>query len=115
MENFLDSVKQAMDSAVKKTNQMVEKTKIKLAVVDTKNTLKATYVRLGELTYRVARGDETLSDEIEQVLAEVDRLKATLAQQEESVNESSGAKYCPYCGASCTSAALFCPNCGKQL
>ncbi|MBQ4517585.1 MAG: zinc ribbon domain-containing protein [Clostridia bacterium] len=121
MENFLDSVKQAMDSAVKKTGQMVEKTKVKLAAVDTKNTLRATYVRLGELTYCAARGDETLGDQIEQVLLEIDRLKETLARQEESANETagipgtSGTKYCPHCGASCTPTALFCSNCGKQM
>lgn len=115
MENFLDSVKQAMDSAVKKTSEMVEKTKIKLALVDMKNNLKATYTHLGELAYRAAHGDETVNDEIEKTVVIIDQLKASLEQQGAMGTEKTDQKICPACGACCTSEAVFCSSCGKQF
>ena len=115
MENFLDSVKQAMDSAVKKTGEMVEKTKIKLALVDMKNNLKANYTHLGELAYRAAHGDETVSADIEQTVAMIDQLKANLEQQGAVGTEQADQKICPACGASCTSGSAFCSSCGKQF
>ncbi|MBE7035706.1 MAG: hypothetical protein E7403_00230 [Ruminococcaceae bacterium] len=115
MDSFLDSVKQAMDTAVKQTGKMVEKTKIKIASSDTKNTLKTYYMRLGELTYRAARGNEELSEEIEQALVAIDQLRTTLAKQEEMATGLSEKKYCPHCGVACTSDSAFCPGCGKAF
>lgn len=115
MDNFLDSVKQAMDSAVKKTGEMVEKTKIKLALADMKNNIKANYTHLGELTYRAAHGDETVNDEIEQTVAIIDQLKEKLEQQITMGTEQTDKIVCSGCGASCASGSAFCSNCGKQL
>ncbi len=115
MEKFLSDLKQTVNSAVKKSGELVELTKIKLAANDTKNAITARYVKLGEMAYLATKGEESPASDAETIIAEIDELKKTLAAQEEKAAELSNKKICSVCGKSINADAAFCPACGNPV
>ena len=115
MEKFFADLKQTVNSAVKKSGELVELTKIKIAVGDTKNTIRSKYEQLGELAYLAAKGEATPADTAEDIVAEIDRLIDLLSQQELKLAELANKKICSNCGKASVEEASFCPACGNPF
>ncbi|MBE7049047.1 MAG: zinc ribbon domain-containing protein [Ruminococcaceae bacterium] len=115
MEKFLSDLKQTMSSAFKKSGELVELTKIKLAAGDTKNSIQKNFIKLGELTYLTSKGDENSGSEIKQLISTIDNLMDTLSQQEEKMVELSNKKVCSACGKASAEEAAFCSSCGNPF
>ena len=115
MEKFFSDLKQTFGGAVKKSGELIELTKIKLAAGETKNAIKGKLAMLGELAYLAAKGEEAPAADAEAIVVEIDELKATLAEQEAKVAELSNKKLCPACSKSVNEDAAFCPACGNPM
>ena len=115
MERFFSELKSRMNVAVKKSGELVELTKIKLAGGDTKNAIKLNYEKLGELAYLAAKGDDMSGGEAEALVVKIDELRELLAQQEAKLAELANKKICPHCEKVCQDEAAFCPACGNPF
>lgn len=115
MEKFFADLKQTMNSAVKKSGELVELTKIKMAVMDTKNAIKTNYEKLGEMAYLAAKGDETPGNDAEELVRSIDELLELLSQQEQKAAELSNKKICSHCNKACSDDTAFCPACGNPF
>ncbi|MBE7035374.1 MAG: zinc ribbon domain-containing protein [Ruminococcaceae bacterium] len=115
MEKFFADLKGTMNEAVKKSGELVELTKTKLAVVETKGALRTKYELLGEVTYQAAKGEETSAEVLEELIASIDELRETLKQQELRVASISKKKICSVCGKTSEEGAAFCPACGQPF
>ncbi len=115
MENFFSDLKQTFNSAVKKSGELVELGKAKFSVADTKSSIQARYALLGELAYLTAKGEEVAAEDAEKIVAEIDELKAALAEHETKAAELAGKKVCENCGKSCPNDAAFCASCGNPF
>ena len=115
MEKFFSDLKQTFGGAVKKSGELIELTKLKLAAGETKNSIRSKLAMLGELAYLAAKGEETSASDAETIVADIDALKITLAEQEAKVAELSNKKICENCGKSVNDDAAFCPACGNPM
>lgn len=115
MDKILSDLKQTFHTAVKKSGELVDLTKAKLAVSDTKNNIQSCYAKLGELAYLTAKGEEVPAESAENLVAEIDGLKAVLTEQEAKVADLSNKKVCTDCGKACPIESAFCPACGNPF
>lgn len=115
MEKFLYDLKQTVNGAVKKSGDLIELTKVKLAINDTKNAIRDRYANLGELTYLATKGEDMPALDIEEIIEEIDALKNTLAEQEAKAALLGGKKICRACGKAAGSDVSFCPACGNPM
>ncbi|MGN1059422.1 MAG: hypothetical protein ACI4QW_03230 [Clostridia bacterium] len=114
MEKFFSDLKQTVNSAVKKSGELVELTKIKIAVGDTKNAIRTNFEKLGELAYLAAKGDDAQGT-AEELVSAIDELKETLNQQEAKLAELSNKKICSHCGKASSEDSAFCSACGNPF
>ena len=127
---------QLFDSAKKTAQDIADKGKNQLELLNQQARLSKAQRQLGALVYSLAKGKEEnqplvdkyieMIDTIEQ---EITRLKATLTpaeaaevdyeapveEAEEAAPEQPARKTCPQCGAPVSDDALFCNKCGAQL
>jgi len=115
MEKFLADLKKTMDTAVKKSGELVEVTKLKMAIGNTQNELQAEFLKLGEIVYLTAKSDESQAGNAEEIIARIDELKETLKKQEANIAELTAKKVCDVCGKLCEESAVFCSACGQKL
>lgn len=115
MEKLFSDLKQTVNSAVKKSGDLVELTKLKLAASDTKSAIQLNFTKLGEIAYFAAKGEDEPASEAEALVEAIDELKLTLAQQEKKIAELSNKKICPNCGKASHDDAAFCPACGNPF
>lgn len=115
MEKFFSDLKQTVNSAVKKSGELVELGKLKMAVGDTKNAIQTNYEKLGAMAYLSAKGEETSGEEADRLIASIDELKELLEQQEKKVAELANKKICPNCGKASPEETSFCPACGNPF
>ena len=115
MEKLFSDLKQKVNTAVKKSGELVEVTKLKMALGDTKNELEAQFKKLGEMVYLAAKTDEPQEANAEEIIAKIDELKETLHQQEVSIADLTSKKVCDSCGKTSSEDAAFCASCGKKF
>ncbi|MBR7163734.1 MAG: hypothetical protein IKD21_02035 [Clostridia bacterium] len=115
MEKFISDLKQTVNGAVKKSGELIELTKIKMAAADTKNSIQDKFTKLGELTYLAAKGEDMPAADIETIVTEIDELKQTLTEQEAKAAELGGKKICPHCDKALNAEFSFCPACGNPM
>ena len=115
MEKFISDLKNTVNTAVKKSGELVELTKLKVAIADTKNAIRNRFESLGELAYLAAKGEDTPASDAESLVADISELKATLSEQEAKAAELTNKKICSQCGKMAADDAAFCPSCGNPL
>ena len=101
--------------AGKKTEEMVEVSKLKLQEVSLNADLQNCYERIGSLVYRSRKSGLDNEAEITEIISQVDDLLQELAQIQSKREELKKVKKCPNCGASCSVDSHFCSRCGMVL
>ncbi|MBE7040386.1 MAG: zinc-ribbon domain-containing protein [Ruminococcaceae bacterium] len=115
MEKILYDLKNTVDGAVKKSGEIIELTKTKMAMTETKNAIREKVIRLGELTYFATKGEDMPEYDAEELIAEIDELKQTLSEQEAKAADLAGKKICPRCKKVMDADFAFCPACGIHM
>lgn len=113
--NFLNTASEMVDTAGRKTAELVDKAKIKMEIAAREKELAATFEGIGRLMYDAAQSGEDIDyirdDAFETVAAlqkELDKLHAKLYAYQ-------GATACRQCGAVNDVDAVFCKKCGKTV
>ncbi|MBE7010461.1 MAG: hypothetical protein E7418_03105 [Ruminococcaceae bacterium] len=115
MEKILADLKKTMNTAVKKSGELLEVTKLKMAIAGTQNEVQAEFVKLGELVYLMAKSDDKPSEDAEEIIAHIDTLKEKISELEANVAELTAKKICASCGKICEETAGFCSACGAKF
>ncbi|MBQ3225515.1 MAG: zinc ribbon domain-containing protein [Clostridia bacterium] len=114
MEEIFSNIKKSAASAVKKSGELLEITKTKMAISDTKSELKSNFAVLGKLVYEAQKNEKDFSDEAEEIIWEIDELYEVLEAREARLAALTNQKVCPDCGKVCEKEAAFCSRCGKE-
>ena len=114
MDKIFADIKNSVGSAVKKSGELVEITKVKLAIADTKNEIKSKLAALGEEVYFAQKNDLSPESAAE-LIGELDELYAILEAQEAKLATLKKQKVCPNCDAPSDSEAVFCSRCGSKF
>lgn len=115
LNSLWDKAVSVANVAGKKTEEMVEVSKLKLQEVSVNAELEDCYQKIGSLVYRSKKSGVSNEQEIEQVIAQVDDLLVQLTELQMKRDELKKTKKCPNCGASCTTDSHFCSRCGMAV
>ncbi len=115
IDELFNKAKAVANAAGKKTGEMVETSKLKLQVVQINSDIDKIYKRIGELTYSQARNHIDAHREIEDAMAEIDKMYQEVEDLNIKINNSQQIIKCGNCGAANPIESIFCSRCGKSL
>ena len=119
INSFLDkavSVANAAASAAgKKTEEVVETSKLKLRQASLNSEISCCYEQLGKMVYEANRFDVPNEENQTDMMAQIDALLNDLSDLQAKKEEISKVKKCPNCGASCPTDSHFCSRCGMMI
>ena len=114
MEKIFSDIKRTVDGAVKKSGELFELSKLKLAIGDTKNQIDLRFKELGKMVYEATK-EEKQEDSTEQIFTDINQLYKTLSEQETRLDELKCVVTCPGCGKSCSDDSHYCSSCGAKI
>lgn len=114
-DDIFDKARTAMNIAAKKTNEVVEVSKLKLDAVKLNNEITALYEKLGRSVYQMKQ--EKYQDEslISSLCEEINELLKKLSELSESIAEKKNEIVCPTCGTINMKDNLYCFKCGTKI
>ncbi len=126
MDKLIDTIKKGLSIAVTeagkitktvagKTNNLVDVTKLNLALNETERKISALYEKIGETVYAKHADGTTCCDEFDEILKEIDAFKAEQEGIKAQIAELKNAVTCPECGANNDKGSEFCSKCGAKL
>ncbi len=107
---FYDNVKQTAAAAGEKVSQIADLAKVKIEIVDVKQSLKKLYENLGKAVYNGAS-----EDEISSVCEKLDAKKGELERLQHKLACLKGEQTCSDCGKKNNKDAKYCDSCGSRL
>ena len=114
-EDVLSRAKAMAKTAGKKTEELVEITKLHVQIGDLRREIASLYEGLGRLVYDSRRSEEPVDDLIDACIESLTEQEAALARFEDRVMQNKNAVRCPECGAVNANNATFCNQCGQKL
>ena len=116
---FLDelklSAKNVVDFAEKKTDSVVELSKLKYQQVTLGNELDELMNHLGEAVYTMVKANYDNKDLVNSLIAEIDEVKASLQAISEKLAAKKDQILCPACNAANDKNSNYCCKCGNKL
>lgn len=119
MMEFLDQVKKtATDVAqkvAKKSNELVEVSKIKYEVYDLNADIKKLYTEIGKQVYNQMKNSEALPEEISMKCEIIEAKFAKIEALKRKEKDLKKQITCPVCQKECADTDEVCPYCGADL
>ncbi len=115
MEKILADLKNTAKTAVKKSSELIEFGKLKIATIDTQNEINKAFCELGKALYNAEKTGSEDAEGLKQMIDEIDALYEKLSLQEEQCAELKSEKKCRACGAKCNDKSKFCHECGEKF
>lgn len=115
MEKIFSDIKKTVDGAVKKSGELLEITKVKLAISDKKNQIDSRLKALGKLVYDASGPEYSEQEGADALIDELNALYAELKDSEARLAELKSEVICTKCGSSCSDDSAYCKNCGEKL
>lgn len=115
-ENLKATITKTAQSAAKKTNEVVESTKIKIAISDAENEIAKMMREMGETLYEAYKtGTESYSASLEEKCEAIDTKYSEIDLLESKLNIIRNMKSCPNCKKEMDKGAAFCSSCGEKF
>lgn len=106
-------ISDASRSAVEKTKDLAEITRLNSVIKENETQLDALYSELGEAYYK-----SHCNDKAPEFVSDIKKISALIRETDEcreSILELKGLAKCPYCGAEFSADEAQCPECGKAV
>ena len=117
--SFFDEVtaksKDAFDTAVKFTSDVVSEQKAKVQIASLKSKISRDYETLGRLYHDVIKNGSENEEAINEIIAEIEDKKQEICGLEEKIGKNDKVKICEKCSWKNPADAVFCNKCGEQL
>lgn len=115
MEKILADLKNTAKTAMKKSGEILELGKLKIAAVDTQNEINKAFCELGRALYNAEKAGSEDAESLKKMIDDIDNLYEKLALQEEQYAELKNEKKCKSCGSKCSDKSNFCSVCGERF
>lgn len=116
MDKFFSEIKNTADKVIKKSGNLVELSKVKFQIANTKSEIGASFKELGELVYHAQKTEANPDTQIiEGTIAKIDELFAKLEVLMVESSSLKNEKLCPSCEKSNPKNAQFCSDCGYKF
>lgn len=114
-DSLIGRAKSVVDDLGKKTNDVVEISKMKLTVASLGSDIDKVYQKLGLMVYEMAKSGSENRGLIDGCVAEIDALKQKLDEVTGQMDQLKNVRRCDSCGNAVDITAQFCPMCGSLL
>ncbi len=114
-ENLKEKVTKTTKVAIQKSNELVEITKLKMAVSDAENEITGIMRHIGEVLYDAYKTGGDSYSSIEAECERIDEKYAQIAEIEARIAALKNAKTCPNCKKEMDKDAQFCSHCGLKF
>ena len=115
MDDVWTNAKAAVDVVGKKAGQVIDKSKLRFAVMDIKAELSKKYRMLGKIYYEANRTGKNYDDSMKALQESITELHKQLAALKEMMANAENKIKCPACGVYNAKDSLFCSKCGARL
>lgn len=115
LDDVITTAKTVAAGASKKTEELMNFSKLKIASMNTNTDLSKAYQRLGVIMYDAKKNGLEVDEVIDSCTAEIDELRAKLDDLNDKLNEMKRQKVCPRCGTRNNVDQVYCGGCGSKL
>ena len=115
IEDVLYKAKTMAEAAGKKTSDMLEATRLKMAAAEIEKDIAATLEGLGRLVYDGRKAEEDVSATVDECILKLDELNKKLEEAREAISAYKKMQRCKQCGADNQDDAVYCKKCGAKL
>ena len=115
LDDLINSAKNLVDIAGKKTDNVVEVSKLKYQCVQMSAELKSLYEKLGNAVYTMVKSDFSNKELMDSLIEEIDSLKERIDQVNQEIAKRKNIRVCPACGSRNEKYACYCNKCGNKL
>ena len=115
LDDLINSAKNLVDIAGKKTDNVVEVSKLKYQCVQMSADLKSLYEKLGNAVYTMVKSDFSNKELMDSLIEEIDSLKERIDQVNQEIAKRKNIRVCPACGSRNEKDACYCNKCGNKL
>jgi rubrerythrin len=114
-DNLSKKVGEAAKTAAKKSGELVETTKVNMAISSEEDKIKDIYTEMGKYTYSKYKGGENVDAAMLQSCQQIDGIEENIVSLKEKLMQIKNSKLCPNCGQQVELSTVFCPKCGSNL
>ncbi len=100
--------------AVKRTGDVTNLVKLKLAIKAAEGKLASVYEEIGRLFYTAERSGEDCTSDIAAFIMKADKLKADINSYTKQIAKLHNLRVCEGCGNEIDAGVSFCPICGTK-
>ncbi len=113
MANWRDNFSKMTQSAITKSKEMAEVTRLNMEISTQTQKVKELYAQAGErvLENGLAMDDPTIAD----LASQLATLKQNIQANQEKLNDVKNINICPNCGAEVARTSKFCDKCGTEM
>lgn len=101
-------------TAASKVESKTQEAKLKYAVRELEEKMRACYATIGEAVYESFRNSEEPGD-FSEMFGRLDALREEAEEMKERLSSVSGCVVCPECGATAGAEDVFCSKCGARM
>lgn len=114
-DEALDKAKEVLDCAEKKTNEVVNTSKLRINAATLNTQISKDYEALGNLYFQLVKGGLEPVEEAKELISQLVEKNERLEKLKKEIAESKGNIVCPKCGFVNDDIASFCSACGEKL
>lgn len=126
MDRFIESIKKGFSVVAKgtkqltknvagKTGNLVDITKLNIALNDTDKKVNAIYEKIGKTVYQKYAEGMTVTEDFLDLCEEIDQYILEQESLREQIAELKNSVVCPVCGKSNDKNSEFCSKCGSSF
>ena len=100
---------------IESTNNIVNQTKLKFSISETKSKIKDIYTEIGKSVYENYKSTGEVIDDMEEKFAKIDAMTEEVNELKEQLYQLKENVKCPKCGAYNHSDDVYCSKCGERI
>ena len=115
IEDVFGKAKKAANAAGKKTEELVELSKLKLSAMQVNTDIKALYEKLGGAVYSMQKAHYENPELVDSLVEDIDEKRVELKEIHNKIAVLQKAKECECCHTKNPKEACYCQKCGSKL
>ena len=113
--DFVNKVTEASKSALNKSKEILEVTKLNISIGDNEARVKKLLNDIGKIIYDAYKDGEVLSEEITDICIKIDESYDNIKKTKQKIAELRKIKICPDCKKENETDASYCSQCGYHF
>ncbi len=115
LDNLSKKVAGTYKTAAKASGELLEETRLRLAIISEQNKIDELYEKLGDKVYSMYEEGESLGEKFDGDCEKIQEIKQRISSMKNRVKELRNVKTCTRCSTEVNLAYQYCPRCGEKL